>query len=429
VVLRAILILALTACSQSLFDNNANGKDGGTTGDEMAVPNTCPAPCVGDAAADFDGTAGGSNMRWRYLEDRRNRTWMPMTPDAGGMLGADTNNRIAKCTAASTEHACQALPGALLISAAGMGAAADPAIELLAPMNQVVTVAIKVAVPPGAGEHQVRLYRGSREDLLYSGVATPTNALEASITIDALAKDRILFALTPTSPVQNVGVQMFVSGTADTFPKACQLAVAFSSPQGNNVDNLCGGDVGYENYTTGPIAPTLGTGPYTEQGMGADITPDNFYKATNIIDRAGDTTLQFWMRLDGLVDPYAAWIVSDMDLDDIEPGGLGVGIYVNAGLKLEVSTCTSGNPLMFEGAEMTYPSDGAWHFIRVVQKGTMVTGCIDGKRELAFAAPAGSLQSKYQVRFGRNVIWTPSGAFFDGGIDDVRVFNTALPCD
>jgi hypothetical protein len=41
----------------------------------------------------------------------------------------------------------------------------------------------------------------------------------------------------------------------------------------------------------------------------------------------------------------------------------------------------------------------------------------------------GKLASSYAPRMARNVVWTPAGAFMDGHLDDVRVFNTALPCD
>ena len=40
-----------------------------------------------------------------------------------------------------------------------------------------------------------------------------------------------------------------------------------------------------------------------------------------------------------------------------------------------------------------------------------------------------AMQSTYTPYVARKVIWTPSGAFVDGGIDDVRVFTGALPCE
>lgn len=426
-VLRLATLVLLTACSQSLFDNTG-GKDGG--GGEMAVANMCTAPCVGDAAADFDGSPGGATGRWRYLEDRRDRTWTPMTLESasGTMIGTvETANFVGKCKPTSMEHACQSLPGALLVGASA--ATADPAIELTAPMNQVVQISIKVAVPPAAGDHTVRLYRNSREDVLFTGMALAGNSLEATVTIDALANDRILFALGAAAAVQYVGVQMFVSGTGATFPSTCQVALAFSAPMGNDIDNLCGGDFAYANWETSMMeTPTLTAGPFPEQGMAADIMPDRYYKGTNLVVRNADTTLQFWVRHDMFVPLYDAWIFSDLDLDST--GGLGVVIFDNNGPKMEVTTCTgAGNPLMFAGDITPFPTDNAWHFVRVVHKGGLVNVCLDGEKKFSFAAPAGSLASQYRPHMGRNVVWTPSFAKTDAGIDDLRIFTGALPCE
>jgi len=236
------------------------------------------------------------------------------------------------------------------------------------------------------------------------------------------------FALAPTAMgAQDVAVQLFVSDTGAVFPQNCQLAVSFSGAIGNDVDNLCGGDYTHEDYNAGPMPPTLGAGPFAEQGQAADIVPDKYYVGTNLVVRTGDTTLQMWMRHDALVPLYEAWAFSDLDLD--VGGGLGIVMYDSGGLKLEVNTCTSGNPITFASERAAYPDDHAWHFVRVVQKGDTVTGCIDGKKQLTFPAAAGTLASMYRPRFGRNVIWTPSGAFWDGGLDDIRVYNGALPCE
>ena len=427
-VLKVASILLLTACSQSLFDNNG-GKDGGTTGGEMMVASSCTAPCVGDAAADFDGSPNGANGRWRYLEDRRDRTWTPMTADGMAYAGTVENvNRIARCTTNSTEHSCMSLPGALLVSASG--ATADPAIELEAPSNQVVQISLKVAVPPGAGDHEVRLYRNSREDVLFTGMALAANSLEATVTIDALANDRILFALAPTAAVQNVGVQLFVSGTGATFPQNCQVAIPFSAAMGNDVDNVCGGDFAYANWETSMMeAPTLTAGPFAEQGMAADITPDRYYKGTNLVLRNADSTLQFWVRHDTFDPSYDTWVFSDLDLNNT--GGLGIVIFDSAAPKMEVTTCTvaTQTTLEFAGDMMPYPNDHAWHFVRVVQKGGLVKVCFDGTKKFSFAAPAGSLASQYRPHMGRNVVWTPSFAKTDAAMDDLRIFTGALPCD
>lgn len=410
-VLRLAILLLVGACSQSLFANGGD-KDGGTGG-EQTVANMCDAPCVGDAAADF------GDPKWRYLEDNKNRTWTPMTQAGMTYTGAGAN-KIAKCEGSAA--ACTTLPGALLVSTGG---AADPAVELKLPMNQVVKVSVKVAVPAGAAAQTVRLYRNSREDSLVTGDAQPGATYEASVTIDGLQNDRILVSIGGATGAENVGLHIFVSGTGATFPANCQIALNFAS---TTLDNLCGGDFTSENYTTSTPEPVvLGTGPFPEQGQGAELALDKYYKGTNLLVKTSDTTTQFWVRYDGPVGGGDAWVFSDLDLNDA--GGIGIVIFENGGRMMEVTTCTNGNPLEFKGDMTPYPTDSAWHFVRVVQKGALVNVCLDGAKKFTFAAPAGSLESTFRPHMGRNVVWTPAGAFTKGGLDDVRVLNGALPCD
>lgn len=431
--MRAILILVVTAgCGESLFDANGSG-DGGTGdgGPDGSVPSTCPATCIADAAADFDGQAGGAGNRWRYLDDRRNRTWVAMTPSADAMVGADPNNTITTCAAQPTSPACASLPGALLVSTAGATSAADPALEVTTTTNEVVQVTLRVHVPTGSPEHVIRMYRNSREDVLFTATAGPGVTFDRAITVDALAGDRFLVAFAPqTMGARDIGVQLFVNGTGAVFPSKCQLAMTFAAASGNNIDNLCGGDLAYNDYNAAEIPPVLGAGPFPEQGQAADITPDRYYVGTELLERNDDTTVQLWVKHDMLVDPYGAWVFSDEDLN--AGGGLGMVIYDATGpvRSLEVSTCTNpGSPLTFASEAVAYPNDAMWHFIRVTHTAGMVNICIDGKKLGMFAAPAGSLVSTFEPRIGRNVIWTPSGAFLDGSVDDVRVFTGALPCD
>ena len=89
----------------------------------------------------------------------------------------------------------------------------------------------------------------------------------------------------------------------------------------------------------------------------------------------------------------------------------------------------SGEPLMFAGEDVAYPTDGAWHFVRAVHTGGNVAICLDGTRVASFPVPAGKLGSTFHPYIGKNVVWTPAGAFWDGQIDDVRVVSTALPCN
>jgi hypothetical protein len=425
--LGVVLCLVLSGgCGQSLFDAH-----GDVVNDGAVAPATCQAPCVADAAKDFNGTPGGAGSHWRYLDDHRDRTWTPMAPAAGdamAMAGADPSNHITTCAAHASAPACKTLPGALLVSSAGATSAADPAIEITAPASQVIQLSLRAFVP-GGDDQTIRIYRNSREDVLFTGTAAAGTALDHAITLDALAGDRFLVALAPTARgATDVGLHVFVSATGASFPSTCQVAVPFAAAAGNTVDNLCGGDFTHGLYSGGDTPPPLATAPFPELGKAGDFTPDAYFQGTGTLDKAHDVTVQFWVKLRGFVDPYDGWLFSDLDLD--ATGGLGVAIVNTTPPKLYVETCTSTTPtITFANAVAPYPTDGSWQFVRVVHTNGNVYVCLNGARKTSFTVAPGRLQSTFSPYLGKNVVWTPAGAFFNGEIDDVRVLTGALPCD
>ncbi len=73
---------------------------------------------------------------------------------------------------------------------------------------------------------------------------------------------------------------------------------------------------------------------------------------------------------------------------------------------------------------------GDWHFIRVVQTGGNLNLCVDGSQTATVAVPDGHLKTLEPVFLARNKFGMPAGqSFFDGNLDDVRVFKGALPCN
>ncbi|HEX4420829.1 MAG TPA: hypothetical protein VH165_23095, partial [Kofleriaceae bacterium] len=186
----------LGACSSSLFDDGSHktttGGGGGDDDDGGGGPvRDCKAPCFADGAGDFNGTPGGATGHWRYLDDHRDRTWTPMTASAATMMtGADPGNHITTCAANPSAAACAGLPGALLVSSAGATSMADPALELTTPTSQVMQLSIHAFIPGGGNDQQIRIYRNSREDVLFTGTAAAGTTLDQAVTFDALAGDR-----------------------------------------------------------------------------------------------------------------------------------------------------------------------------------------------------------------------------------------------
>ncbi len=431
--------LLVAGCKQSLFDSGAPGRsdaaadssddrDAAPIDSPLVVPALCPAPCLADAASDFDGTAGGAGNRWRYLDDHRDRTWTAMTGTAT-KTGADPDNRITTCAANPGNAACTGLPGALLVTTAGATGNADPAIEVTLPRSQVVQISLHAFAASGA-EQQIRLYRNSREDVLFTGIATAGTPLEHALQLDALAGDRFLVAVAPSASGGEVAIQLFVNALDVVFPSTCQLAITFSAASGNTVDNLCGGDFTHQLYEGDrETPPPLAAGPYPELGTAADMVSDAYYEGTTILDKSADITVQLWVKHRAFVDGYDAWLFSDMDLNTT--GGLGISIADKIEPLLDISTTLTATPTSntYLDALTPYPTDGAWHFIRVVHTRGALLVCLDGVRRTSDPLVAGFLRSSFVPYLAKNVVWTPQGAFVDGEIDDVRVLTGALPCD
>ncbi len=448
-------VAALGACSESLFgvhpgaqgghDGGGSDDGGGGGSDGGPVSSTCPSGCIADAGADFDGTANGVGNRWQYVEDHRNHTWTAMTMGSNERIGADAGNRITKCAANSTLPACGALPGALLVSTAGFQSVADPAIEFKVTTNQVIQLSLRALVPSGGADQTIRLYRNSREDALFTSTATAGALVSDAITLDAIAGDRFLVAVAPSDAgATNVGLQLFVNTTGAPFPSTCQLALPFSSASGaNTVDDQCRKTVvTHYNYTTGAMTPTPVTigmpAPFSEQGNAVSLKPSEYLQSAmnDVLDWSHDVTVQFWVQLLQLpASGDSAWLFSDQDPDI--GGGLGIFIAPNGGTSplLAVTACTdiSQSNANFGIQSIPYPAAlASWQFVRVVRSGSSVSICLNGQRMGSLTVNpsiAPMLKTFNSPALGIENSPGAMGAFFDGRLDDVRVFTGVLPCN
>ncbi len=421
-------------CQQSLFDSHGKAKDSGSDIDALPAE-TCPAPCLANSGGDFDGTPHGTTERWRYLDDHRDRTWADMSPVDNGFVGADPANTIHKCTPKSDAEACQALPGALLISTAGFTTPADPAIEFTAETNQAIELRLSVHIPAEGFGQNVRIYRNSREDVLFTGPAAPGVTLRQTIALDALAGDRFLVAIAPPAMGQpDIGVQLHVVGANATFPTECQLAIPFATLSGGTTQNACSSGMltAKHDSTPGTAAPTLTQGPYIELGTAASIAQHNYYSGVAALNRPGDVTLDLWVKHTAVVSPdVGAWIFSELNYQSTGVGGLFLFVYDSNGkLRADAGTVqTAPGVIQYLEVKFDFPPNKGWHFVRLTHKTDgPIKVCVDGVLQGMVTAP-GTLKPSKPPHIGQNAATAGNDAAFIGAVDDVRVLNTALPCD
>ncbi|HWO25786.1 MAG TPA: LamG domain-containing protein [Kofleriaceae bacterium] len=428
----ACLAAGLAGCGQSLFDAHGDrarhdggggGDDGG--GPDAYIPDKCDAPCIADAASGFIDTSGAV---WRYLDDRRNRIWIPMAQSGNAMMSSILANRFARCSLEPTAEACKEMPDALLVTAAGAQSSADPAIEFRSDATQAIQLVFRVHVPASNGvAHRVRLYRHSREDVLVTVTVQPGETQRHAVFADALAGDRFLLALEPLgSPGGTAAMQFFVRGPDASFPATCRLAIPFPSgvSSATIIPNLCGPDL---QARTGSMPGVLGIEPgggVATLGTVGSFEPSNFVQGNQSIERRGATTFQLWIRDDDASEPQM-WQFSDADEDT--NGGIAIRILGNMpSTQLEVGVPV-GAGLPYATQTVPYTNPASWHLLRVVHDSGMVSICIDGKRAGGGPLP-GPATTGVLPHLGRHSLNT-SVDYFRGAIDDVRVFSTALPCD
>jgi len=435
-------LVALAGCSESLFGahpagqiSDGGGDDGSAGPDSGVVPSTCPSGCLGDAGADWNGMAGGAGNHWRYLDDLRNRSWMPMSVGNNEMIGSDPLNRITACAAKPTASACSTLPGALLVSTSGSKSGADPAIEFKAAADQVIQLSLHALVPAGGADQVIRLYRNSREDVLFTGTATAGTDLAHAITLTALAGDRFLVAVAPVGGgASDIGLQLFVNDTGATFPATCQVALSFASATGNTTNDLCGHAV-FSSYLAQPQPISLVPGPFAELGKAADVTSGEYLvrsttdTSSPVLDWTKDVTVQLWVQFK-FFDPGSPAVLFS-DLDRGSGSGIDISVSSNTGI-LDVQACApSSSGVMFGDAIYSYPysstSSPQWGFIRVVRAGGQVRVCVNGVFAVSAATRSCTAPPAYAPQIGKHA--SSDGAFFSGEIDDVRVITGALPCN
>jgi len=433
-------LLVVWGCNESLFGSHragGGGGDGGDTGDaNQDVPETCPEPCIADAARDYSNTVNGQK-NWRYLDDDRDRTWVPMKLGAIGWSGQLTATAVSSCADSAGSSACSALGHALLLSSSnGASGLADPAIELTMPSRQVIGLGLRVYVPPGAAPQLIRLYRNSREDALFTATVPAGSKLLHKLTLDALAGDRFLVAVVSTGAgAMDVGVELYASGS--TAPSDCQLDLPFETKAagGTTTPDTCRG--GSFSQLPSPQLNLVSLAPFAEQHGSIQISPGNTVVGDHAIDQTTDLTVQLWVQLLALPTTTTREITILSDLDNDLGGGLELSVIADFdpggglphGPGLAVAAYSHTSPLTVDRVITVYPSDGGWQFVRVARTSTGVDVCLNGvwQKHLLVDSTA-SFSTTNSPTLGRKATPATEVAYFDGRLDDVRAITTALPC-
>ncbi len=401
------------------------GTDAGT--DAGGLLDACPAPCVADLDADYaPGVQGAGAAMWRLVGDPRDRLGVDY-PDLPWNSSAEAfvmgGASIGRCA----EAGCPV--GALLVAApSSAGADPSPTIE----MTATATGTYLVGVPHqslGGGAAEVLVSRSNRADaLLVADVADGAGPALLSREVFLAAGDRLRVTVRAGDPTAapRIALNVWVSGPTAT--DRCLTSIDFDTWPAPTVQH----GIFEVELNDSPAAPLMMTASVAAAfGSAARISAadDAWIRIVNSeeMDLSGDFTIQLWARREVLGTGQYEAIFANPGFD--APVGLdgGASLFIDdtdtpTALELDLDR-RDGDGTVYRAIAFDPGTD--WHFYRLVREGSLVYLCVDGAR-LSMAPAPGDYTSTNTMRLGR---FATNGVFFTGGVDAMRIFTEALPCE
>jgi Concanavalin A-like lectin/glucanases superfamily/Bacterial Ig domain/Chitobiase/beta-hexosaminidase C-terminal domain/Bacterial Ig-like domain (group 2) len=171
------------------------------------------------------------------------------------------------------------------------------------------------------------------------------------------------------------------------------------------------------NFVTGQIGQAAqfnGSSSYVQ--IASSLSTDRY-------DLMGDLSLSLWVETKSSGAPQAL-------ISRYSSGGSGSGylLRTNASgtveLLLGIENLAGGNNTLV--TDVTKINDGNWHHVAlVIRLGTSVSFYIDGALSSSQAIDTAAAPAPSLFQFGLNP-WTPYGTYFNGTMDEVRIYNRAL---
>lgn len=430
------VVFLFSACNASLFS-----KEKKDPGEPIGIDpvELCVDSQRGEAACQFDGTQGAKSGLWRFLDDRKDRTWAEMgvgTLDGATAL-AGQGTAIASCVDNTELSGCLSDTAELLVRLESSGGPSpDAALEYAPTGDGEFEVSGTYRVVSGGGA-QVLFYRNSREDMLFAENIT-SDATSFSFRADLRPGDRVFASVgkAQDNVETTVGLDLRVE-VKTTEASRCMLHVDFESPNAEIISEGCEGidytaqraredDESLYDPLTTPLlissaVPNLGNAMEFE--LGDHLEPP----AGNLVYEAS-YTFQFWLSFPGgtFVDPESdsPYPVIFSDFSQFPRRGhiFDIGNDGSIDWFSYVSDSSDSNV----GAVL---SDFDWHHIRFVRniEDATVYLCIDGKQVATDVGEPGIIASDYYPYFGLNRNGTTISRF-SGALDDIRIIDRALPC-
>ena len=136
---------------------------------------------------------------------------------------------------------------------------------------------------------------------------------------------------------------------------------------------------------------------------------------SNSLDLTGGMTLEAWVKPAVTMSAYRTVVVKE------QPGNLVYGLYANSDTNRPEAQVTVTSPRLLAGT--TQLPAGSWSHLAATYDGTTERLYLNGTQISTLAISGSILTSTGNLKIGGNSIW---GEWFNGLIDEVRVYNRAL---
>jgi len=136
---------------------------------------------------------------------------------------------------------------------------------------------------------------------------------------------------------------------------------------------------------------------------------------SNSLDLTSGMTLEAWVK-PNTVGGFRTVVVKE------RPGDLVYGMYASSDTNRPQSQVTIGSTARLLDGTASIPT-GSWTYLSATYDGTTQRLYVNGTQVSTLAVSGTILTSTSPLRIGGNTIW---GEYFDGLIDEVRVYNRAL---
>lgn len=174
---------------------------------------------------------------------------------------------------------------------------------------------------------------------------------------------------------------------------------------------IAGSGIGL-NMNTGNLAATTDFNVIGTTSLGLDFDGSNDHVVLpneSNFDFTTSMTVEFWMKTTTL-DLVDALVTKGDNSWRVHGNGSGTVMFAGNGAFPDINATT---PVI----------DGMWHHVAAVYDGTNAMIYIDGTLEVSTPATGAIANSAFQVALGENL--QASNRFFDGQLDDVRIWNIA----